>query len=224
MLFGLAVLLTGCAATIHDQTRTQYVNPVFSAPDLQEGGLALFPVTAGQGQEGYRRPLGDFLNDSLQVAVPHGRVLTWQATMDSLNAEGKVDAYQDLIRSYAETSIVDRERARELGDATQVRYALFAALQRASDVTTTKYSFWTGWHSNDTVDVVAHCLVVDMKTGDIMQEIIGEAKSVGGSETYNSPYEAYAQILARSVLSQLPGSEVLPESLRPPKKNKLKSR
>jgi hypothetical protein len=209
-LFALVVVIAGCAASIQDRTKTQYVNPAFGSVTLQAGGLALFPVTAGQGQEGYRRPLGDFLNDSLQVAVPGGSVLSWHATMDSLNQHGKVDAYEGLVAAYAQTSIVHREKAKEIGEAIGVRYALFCSLQRAAEVSNTSYSIWTGWNTTNTVDVIAHCLVVDLQTGDVIQEIMGQAMSVGGSSYYNSPYEAYAQVLAQSVLSQLPGSAVSP--------------
>lgn len=220
----LMLLLMACAATIHDETRTQYVNPAFTAADLRTGGLALFPVTAGQGQEGYRRPLGDFLDDSLQVAVPGGRVLTWQATMDSLNSNDGVDAYEELVRAYAQTSIIHRDRAKELAGATKVRFALFCALQKASEVSKTSYSFWTGWSTTNTVDVVAHCLIIDLQSGDVMQEIVGQATSVGGSEYYNSPYEAYARVMARAVLSQLPGSAVSNVEPESPNKKTLHDR
>lgn len=128
--------------------------------------------------------------------------------MDSLNQHGKVEAYEELISAYAQTSIVHRERAKEIGDAIHVRYALFCALQHAAELSQTSYSLWSGWSSTNTVDVVAHCLVIDLHTGDIMQEIMGQAMSTGGSSYYNSPYEAYAKVLAQSVLSQLPGSRV----------------
>jgi len=220
-----SALLTGCAASIQNNTKTQYVNETFSAENLRDGGMALFPVTAGQGQEGYRRPLGDFLNDSLQYAVPRGSVLTWQATMDSLNQHRAVDEYQHVIEAYAQTSIVDREKVKTLSEAVHVRYALFCALQRFEQLSKTSYSVWTGWSTANSADVMAHCLILDLRTGDVMQEIVGEAMSVGGSTYYNSPYEAYAKVLAQSVLSQIPGSSVKPPgTTRKPGTKSLHSR
>lgn len=221
-----SALLAGCTASIKDQTRTQYLNATFSAENIREGGVALFPVTAGQGQEGYRRPLGDCLNDSLQYAVPGGAILTWQATMDSLNQHGKVDTYQQVIDAYSRTSILDREKVKGLSGAVHTRYAIFCALQRF-DTSKGGYNFWTGTSGTVTNDVMAHCLIVDLHTGDVMQEIVGEATSMGDPAVYkNLSYEAHAQVLAQSVLSQIPGSSVSPPG--PPKtdanKKTLRSR
>jgi hypothetical protein len=205
----LLVLLVGCtAATIHDNTKTQYMNAVFTSEELTAGGLAMFPVTAGEGQEGYRRPLGDFLSDSLSSAVPGGKVLVWTETMDSLNARDKVHVYQDMVAAYAQTSIIDKQKVKELSEALHVRYGLFCALQKFSSESHTGYSVWTGWNTIHKAEVAAHCLVIDLRNGDVMQEIIGSATSLGGEYNYDSPYEAYAAIMARSVLSQLPGSAV----------------
>lgn len=207
VMMTLALLLAGCtAATIHDKTMTQYVNAAFTAEGLKSGGLAMFPVTAAEGQEGYRRPLGDSMSDSLGVAVPGGKTLIWQATMDSLNAYNKVQVYQDLVATYHQASIVDKQRARELGDALHVRYGLFCSLQKYSSEEHASYSIWSGWANEHSSEVVAHCLIIDMQNGDVMQEIFGNASSQGDDYTYESSYEAYAKVVARSILSQLPGS------------------
>jgi len=206
----LMFLLCSCAATIQNLTKTQYVNPAFSSEKLDQGGLALLPITAGQGQEGYRRPLGDFLNQYLQEAVPGGNVLTWQETMDNLNKSSKVTDYQDMILAYKQTSILNRDKVRELFDALGVRYALYCSLQDYSESKETSYNFLTGLNTKKTANVMAHCLIIDLETGDVMQEIIGQAESVAGDYSYNQAYEEYAKILAHSVLSQLPGSKLPP--------------
>lgn len=214
-LIGCCVVLVGCTAQIVNMTRTQYINESFTARDLESGGLALLPVTAGQGQEGFRRPLGDLLNLHLQEAVPNGRVLTWQTTMDSINAKGMVDTYEQLINGYQKTSIVNRERVRELYTALGVRYALYCSLQDYSENTKTSYNLFSGLNTTKTANVMAQCLVLDLVTGDVAQEIIGQAGSVAGDLMRNSPYEAYASVIANSVLSQLPGSLVtVDESLK----------
>jgi hypothetical protein len=202
------VALAGCAATIHDMTRTQYIQPNFTADQLRSGGLSLFPVTAGAGQEGYRRPLGDFLNANLAGAVPGGQVLPWQAAMDTLNSRDLAATYQEVIEVYQRTSIMDRQRLRQLQTALGTKYALYCSLQDYSESTHTSYNFFTGINSKKTATVQAHCLVIDLVSGDVVQEIVGQAQSVAGDYEYNSPYEAYAAMIAQSVLSQLPGSTV----------------
>lgn len=214
IILAAALGLCGCAARIVDQSRTQYLNETFTAADLQEGGLALLPVTAGDGQEGYRRPLGDYLNARLPDAVPGGRVLSWQAAMDSINNNSKVSAYEQMITGYQKTSIVNRELVRELFATLGVRYALYCSLQDFSEQSKTNYNLFTGFSTTKTAQVIAQCLVIDLSSGDVAQEIIGHTTAVGGDFSTMSPYEAYAAILAQAVLSKLPGSAV-PDPMPP---------
>lgn len=210
LLIILSLVLSSCAANIKNLTKTQYSNPVFTSDSLNNGGLALLPITAGQGQEGYRRPLGDYLNQDLQSAVPNGHVLTWQETMELLNKYSKVDSYEELIQAYRQTSILNRDKVRQLFSALGVKYALYCALQDYSESKETSYNFFTGLNTTKTANVSAHCLVIDLKSGDVMQEIIGQAGSVAGEFMHNQAYEEYAKVIANSVLSQLPGAKVPP--------------
>jgi len=199
-------MLAGCAAPIRDLTRTQYVNPKLSAAELYRGGLALLPITAGQGQEGYRRPLGDYLNANLARALPGAKVLTWQVAMDSLNRAGLTEEYQQLIQGYHETAIIDRARVKKMGDALGVQYALYCSLQDYSENNKTTYNFFSGIHTTTTSNVSAHCLLLDLQSGDVMQEILGQATSIAGDFEHSSAYEAYADTMAKGLLRQIPGS------------------
>ena len=203
-----SLVFLSCAANIKNLTKTQYSNPIFTKESLNEGGLALLPITAGLGQEGYRRPLGDYMNQDLQAAVPEGKVLTWQETMELLNKNSKVETYEALIQAYRQTSILDRNKVKELFSALGVKYALYCSLQDYSESKETNYNFLTGLNTTKTANVSAHCLIMDLESGDIMEEIIGQATSVAGNYQYNQGYEEYAKILANSVLSQLPGAKV----------------
>lgn len=210
LLFICSILLASCAAPIQNLTKTQYVNPTFSQEKLRSGGLALLPITAGQGQEGYRRPLGDFLNQNIQDAVKGGKVLKWEETMDALNRESKVKAYEDLIIGYRQTSILSRDRVKEMASALGIKFALLCSLQDYSESNETSYNFLTGIQTVKTANVMAHCLVIDLESGDVMQEIIGQASSQAGNYMHNQAYEEYAKIMAHSVLSQLPGANLKP--------------
>ena len=206
----ILVLLTSCAAPIQNLTKTQYLNPAFTKEVLKSGGLALLPITAGQGQEGYRRPLGDFINQNMQYAIPNGKSLTWQETMDLLNQNSKVTAYEDMILAYRQTSILNRDKVKELSLALGVKYALYVSLQDYSESKETNYNLLTGWNTTKTANVSAHCLVIDLESGDVMQEIIGRAASVAGTYSYNEGYEEYAKVIAYSILAQIPGANLPP--------------
>lgn len=206
----IGLMLSACAAPIYNLTKTQYVHQAFSAEQLQNGGLCLLPITAGEGQEGYRRPLGNFMNQYLTQSVDSAKNLTWQETMLKLNDNNKVSIYESIIMSYQKTSILNKEKLKQLKTTLEVDFALYCSLQDFSEKTETSYNFFSGYSTNKTANVQAHCLVINLNTGDVMQEIIGRAKSVGNEMSYNREYDQYADILARAVLSQLPGSKVQP--------------
>lgn len=206
----LVLLILSCAAPIKNLTKVNYLNDQFSAETLQYGGIALLPVTAGHGQEGYRRPLGDTLSAYLPKTIPDGKTIDWQTAMNLLNSHNLVSEYQQIIESYQRTSILNREKIMKLGEALGVRYALYCALQDYSESKNTSYNLFSGFSTTKTANVQAHCLVFDLTTGDVMQEIIGQAASEAGDMSYNRGYEVYAKILAQAVLSKLPGSKVAP--------------
>jgi hypothetical protein len=201
--------LPGCGVQIQNLTHTDYLNEAFSAQTLHDGGLALLPITAGQGLEGYRRPLGDFLNANLASAVPGGRVLTWQSSTDSMNVHQIVLEYDQLIGAYEHTAVLDRVRAANLGAALGVRYALYCAVEVSSHRTLASYSPILGGLWLNTATVAAHCLVLDLQSGDVAQEILGCATSAASDFDPRLPYEEYAQVMAEAVLMNLPGSRVI---------------
>lgn len=207
----VSVVALGCAAQLRNFTRTQYLSESFTAGDLRAGGIALLPITAGRGQEGYRRPLGDHLNRKLSLAAPNAEVVSWEAAMDSLNAHDLVAEYQEVLEAYDRTSIIKRSSVKRLAKALNVRYALYCELQDFSKSTQTTRSGLFGMSTETTANVLTHCLVLDLHSGDVMQEIVGQVRSTAGELEYSSPYETYAAAIARAILSQLPGSQVSPD-------------
>ena len=214
ILLGLALLLSCAPSLIKDNSRVQYYNKDLTKELLSNGGLALFPIISGEGQEGYRRPLGDSLNILLSKAVPSGKTITWQKTMENLNEASKVDIYEDLIRNYKITSILNRKKVRKLESALNVRFALMCTLQENSRSSRTVYNPLVGYVQETEDNVKTHALLLDLHNGDIMLEIIGETHSNNsGGMSVLKGYDAYIGVVARSILSKIPGSIVQP----PPK-------
>ncbi|MBD3334851.1 MAG: hypothetical protein GF355_04995 [Candidatus Eisenbacteria bacterium] len=213
VLLAAVCLSCGCAAPIKDLTRTQYINEEFTSQQLQTGGLALLPIVAGAGQEGYRRPLGDHLNRELPNAVVNAKTISWQATMESINANELVEEYEQIVTGYQKTAILNRKLVRNIGASLEVRYALYCSLQDVSERDVIEYSILFGTSSKTVANVLVHCLVFDLQTGDIVQEIVGTAHSEASEFEYTRGYESHAQVLAHGVLSQLPGSSVEPIKL-----------
>ena len=201
----IAVMMTGCAATIYDKSSVSYVDAAFSPTHLRTHGLALLPVVAGQGQEGYRRPLGDCLAASTEELMGGGHFLGWRETMAALNEQDLSDEYEDLIGTYRETAILRQEAVNELGLALGVRYLLFVSLERFHTSTSTTYNAFTGLNSERTSAVNAFCQVWDTATGNVVWEGAAAARSAGNEFTYDKPYEEYARKAADGLTARLFG-------------------
>ncbi len=209
LLTALSLSLSGCAATIVNKTQTQYLDPDFDARSLRAGGLSLLPILAGQGREGYRRPLADWLEMYLEQAVPNGNSYGWRLSMERINEADKSDLYADIINGYRATSILNRKKVRLLAGALRTRYAMLCILQDFSETTSLNYNSFSGKvHQEKKANVELQCLVIDMIRGDVVQEIRGRVGSTAMEFIYNPDYEKYAQALARNVLARLPGSTV----------------
>lgn len=178
--------------------------------NYKTAGFAFCQLQPEKARKDIAGPLGNFMNQYLTQSVDSAKNLTWQETMLKLNDNNKVSIYESIIMSYQKTSILNKEKLKQLKTTLEVDFALYCSLQDFSEKTETSYNFFSGYSTNKTANVQAHCLVINLNTGDVMQEIIGRAKSVGNEMSYNREYDQYADILARAVLSQLPGSKVQP--------------
>lgn len=200
----LCVVLLGCAANICDKSKVQYVKEGFSSTSLESGGLALLPVVAGQGQEGYRRPFAESLNKAIASLKPNLKFLKWQKTMEILNEQNLTETYQNVISTYRETAIIDKNFLHEIGYALGVRYLLFVSLQEFHKASQTSYNILSGWSTTKTARVNAFAQIWDCGTGDVVWEGIGLAESKGGELTYEKEYEEYAHIAAEGLARKLP--------------------
>ncbi|MCK4304244.1 MAG: hypothetical protein KAY24_08385 [Candidatus Eisenbacteria sp.] len=199
----LLAMAAGCAASIKDQSAVNYVGGDFAPDVLREGGMAMLPVVAGAGQEGYRRPLAECLTGECQLAMGTGRFAGWQETMEILNEEDLSDSYQMMIATYRETAILRKETVSRLGEALSVRFLLFCSLEQFHSQTSTTYSIFTGFNTVRKSGVTAFCQVWDAETGDVVWEGQAAAKSAGGELTYDKPYEEYARIAAKGLAREL---------------------
>ncbi|MCK4412655.1 MAG: hypothetical protein KAY32_03840 [Candidatus Eisenbacteria sp.] len=201
------IAIGGCATAIKDKSVVHYVDPGFSEDHLKTFGLAMLPVVAGQGQEGYRRPIAECLSAGVRRAMADGRFLDWRETMDALNEQDLADDYESLIGTYRETAILREEMVSQLGEALRVRYLLFVSLEEFHTRTSTSYSVFTGIQSQRKAAVNAFCQVWDCATGDVVWEGSAAAESVGGELSYDKPYEEYARTAAEGLVGRLFGGD-----------------
>lgn len=138
-VLALSVLCMGCGTLYSTSGVTTYDADDFGEAALTRHRVAILPVVAGDDLEGFRRPFAEALNEAAAAYLPTEAFEPWEATMDSLNTHGVVEAYQSAISAYRQTSIINRNVLRELARATGTRYFLFVHLDPLRVVQGTPY-------------------------------------------------------------------------------------
>ncbi|MCK4448131.1 MAG: hypothetical protein KAW56_13750 [Candidatus Marinimicrobia bacterium] len=203
LLATFIILIVSCAATIRDISEVSYIKEGFNTTSLQVGGLALLPVHAGAGQEGYRRPLADAIDKMVITLNPNLKFSKWQETAQVLSEHELVKTYQDVILTYRETAILNEDFLHKLGSALGKRYLMFVSLERFHKASKTTYSMWSGWETTETAEVNAFAQIWDCSTGDVVWEGFGAAKSVGTELMYTKGYGEHAQLAAEGLIRKL---------------------
>ena len=207
----LATLTSGCAATMQAGADTQYAADFFDGNALASGGLALLPVTAGQGQEAYRRPFGAALNATMDsVGRGYGiNVTPWNRTMQAINDAGLTARYNDALRAYRETSIIDATLVREISERTGRRYLLFTILGDFVEGQTVRRSAISGdATAYDAMGTSAFAQVWDAQSGDVVWEGKAAARTDAAEFRYikdddpASFSRAVAKVLADEIMGR----------------------
>ena len=102
LLFAALLFGNGCATMIVDRSQVSYVGGDVTPQLLRSEGVGMLPVVAGQGQEAYRRPMGDQMTLAVASAMGESTFFDWRQTMEALNAADLSDTYQRLITTYRE--------------------------------------------------------------------------------------------------------------------------
>lgn len=189
-IFLLSILITmflGCTATIYDGSKAQYIKEEFNLESLKSEGLALLPVHAGAGQEGYRRPFADAINRKVDSLIPSLKFCRWQETAELLRKHNLVKSYQEAVVTHQITAIFDKKLLYEIGSGVGMRYLLFVSLE----------SFHT---LKAIASVKAFTQVWDCRESDIVWEGWGVSFSSGGKP---SAYENYVSIAAEGLVRKI---------------------
>jgi hypothetical protein len=203
------LIMWGCAASIEDNSKVIYKNDSFSRAELYEGGLAVMPVTAAGGVEGYRRPFGESLDEYLIEYKPKEvdfNTLEWEESSDQLNESGLTQKYNDAILAYKKTSVIDYNLLKEIGETFEVKYLLFTELGDFSDESNYKYDWFLGHgYGVRKVGMFAYCTIWDCNEGDIVWECVGDISSTSGHFTYVSESEIknFSNMAAESIITRL---------------------
>lgn len=198
LLAATTLSIAGCAATSKSTNQVTYTAPSFNASAIEASKIAILPVVAGAGVEGYRRPFGDAVNETAAELLPSGSYLPWNQTMDRLNEANLVEAYQTAIAAYASTSIVPRQLLQQMSRATGTKYFMYVSLGVPQNETRTRASFISRGGAVDRhVGVSAYGQVWD-SNGDVVWEGVGKSEVNSSSDAMQFIREADSDITVHS--------------------------
>lgn len=179
------LILSGCAATAIQTADVTYQKAGFYSDEIKSGGVAILPVVAGQGVEGYRRPFGESLNERVGTICSGADILVWQETMRQINEAELASEYTSAISTYRETSIIDQSVVKQIGEKTQLRYLLFTTLDPPVSETTVRRSALSGdLRQDESIGVTAFAQVWDTVSGDVVWEARGESTVASNEFAY----------------------------------------
>ena len=193
----------GFVTTIFGTSSMQGVKEEFGPDSLKSAGIAILPVFAGKGQEGYRQPFAEALNVAIQTFRPELKFLKSEETMFVLNKRGLAAKYESAIVAYRETAIIDKELLREIGEALGVRYVLFINLEEFHEVSEIRFSGYWGWITCVT-GLNAFAQIWDCPIGDVVWEGLGTTQWMGGKLTYEKECKKYCRIAAERLARKVP--------------------
>ena len=183
----VSVWISGCAAPPQVSGITSYSDSKFNQSSIKQNRIAILPVVAGSGVEGYRRPFANALNDAARMTLPSTSFVEWRETMEVLNEADLVDQYQQAITAYASTSIISRSLVQLMSDALQADYFLYVQLQPPVRTSTAYYNAFSGSAIRENIGVTAIGQVWN-KSGDVVWE--GAGTSEVSSDSANLTYIA----------------------------------
>lgn len=206
LLFGSIVLFAfsiSCAVTSQVQENVTYVSSNFSSSMIESDGLSLLPIVAGSGVEGYRRPFGEAINVTADSALTN--FMRWNDTLDRLNEAELVSDYNNAIRSYQETGIIDRSILQKMYDATEKNYFFFVQLLPPEANRDVSYDYlFGGVSTTETKSVTAFGLVWSASDGDVVWEGSATAEVTTGDYSYTDETDMErAEKVARALITSL---------------------
>jgi hypothetical protein len=101
--------------------------------NISSNKLAILPVLAGDGWEGFRRQTGDELTVSLRSKFQHDYVIDPIQTLSIINAQNLTDSYSKLVESYDKTAIINKQTLFELGKCLGSRFLLYSKVGQTTN-------------------------------------------------------------------------------------------
>lgn len=125
-----SVLLLGCASTKDidpvDTSTVTYKSDSADRQDADTSRIAILPVLAGQGYEGFRRRAGSDLSTQFEEQFSNAEVVSSRETRSLINDRNVSSQYSDMMESYGRTGVLQREALKTIGSAVGADFLLYS--------------------------------------------------------------------------------------------------
>lgn len=125
-----ATFVISCTASIQPETTVTYIHP--EPGQLRQ--LAILPVSAGEGLEGFRRLTADSLRVALERHRSGMEIVPASESLGRLSDAGLAETYSKMVQDYDRTGVLDRDRLQEISDAVGANYMLRTSVDYGTSV------------------------------------------------------------------------------------------
>lgn len=193
--------LSGCAASIHPNSTVTYEHPEGVSPDT----LALLPVTAGEGLEGFRRLTADSIEASIKSKRSDIVLIPADSSRQRLNEAELAETYSEMITAYQNTGVLDGETLTKMADAIGSSLMMQVKVSYATK-SETGYNALTGITQTDNQSVGLFAHMWSAQQGDVAWEADAGADVSAGPYTHTRELPTILGRACSALVNTLPAT------------------
>lgn len=175
-IVAIAVVSLGCAASINPYSNVTYEDPGGVSVD----SVAILPVVAGQGLEGFRRLTADSVEAKLGRQDPTLRIIPADSSLSRLNEAGLASQYHEMVDAYTSTGVLDQKVLRDMADAVGTNLLLHTSVSYGSETDVNYGGEYVGAYETEAQDIGLFAHLWSASKGDVVWESKSGARSVAG--------------------------------------------
>lgn len=203
----ILMLFTGCATiTPIDTSVVTYKSNEVQFEKFSNSQIAVLPVLAGEGYEGFRRVTADEISTALMIQLPNIQVLSPKETLNKLNDFNLSESYANMMDDYSKTAILNKETLNSIGDKLGCKYLLYSKVDTERSIET--FIVEGNLRTSKVIGVEIYAQLWDTSIGDIVWEGHGgSAAPQTGNDVpilINLAAEGLAKRIAKSSIEVTP--------------------
>lgn len=166
-----------------DTSAVTYKTDEFDFNRFERSTIAVLPVLAGEGYEGFRRLTGESLGSALRQTLSTATIRSHSETLGQINTAGLSSSYSSAIENYSKTAILDKKVLNDLGTALKADYLVYSRIGSSSKTRVETALETIPVHTQTTVNEIEIFVQVwDTQKGDVVWEGVGGAAGLNGAE------------------------------------------